>query len=113
MSSVAARGSKTQAIRDYMAANKDAMPKEIVAALKKTGVTVSPNLVSIIRSKMKTKKHKIGAVKAVPVEKQPFVMTSDELTAGVVFFRACAKDPKQAAQVIQVISRLDLETSLK
>lgn len=50
-----ARGSKTAAIKDYMAAHKGAMPKEIVAALKEKGIEVSPNLVSIIRAKMKVK----------------------------------------------------------
>ena len=33
-SMASARGSKSDAIRDYMAAHKGAMPKEIVAALK-------------------------------------------------------------------------------
>ncbi|MCE9608202.1 MAG: hypothetical protein K8U03_25230 [Planctomycetia bacterium] len=51
----AGRGSKTAAIKSYMAAHKGAMPKEIVAALKEQGVEVSPNLVSIIRAKLKVK----------------------------------------------------------
>ena len=54
-STTIARGSKSDAIRDYMAAHKGAMPKEIVAALKEQGVVVSPNLVSILRAKQKIK----------------------------------------------------------
>lgn len=50
-----ARGSKSDAIREYMAAHKGAMPKEIVAALKERGIVVSPNLVSILRAKQKVK----------------------------------------------------------
>jgi len=50
-----AHGSKSDAIRDYMAAHKNAMPKEIVAALKDQGIDVSPNLVSILRAKQKVK----------------------------------------------------------
>lgn len=50
-----ARGGKSAAIREYMAAHKNAMPKEIVAALKEKGIEVSPNLVSILRAKAKVK----------------------------------------------------------
>lgn len=50
-----ARGGKSAAIREYMAAHKGAMPKEIVAALKEQGIEVSPNLVSILRAKDKVK----------------------------------------------------------
>jgi len=50
-----AHGSKSDAIRNYMAAHKNAMPKEIVAALKDQGIVVSPNLVSILRAKQKVK----------------------------------------------------------
>lgn len=49
------RGNKSAAIREYMAAHKGAMPKEIVAALKEQGIIVSPNLVSILRAKQKVK----------------------------------------------------------
>jgi hypothetical protein len=59
-----ARGSKSAAIRDYMAAHKGAMPKEIVAALKEQGIEVSPNLVSILRAKMKVKGAKKKAASA-------------------------------------------------
>jgi len=50
-----ARGGKSAAIREYMAAHKGAMPKEIVAALGAQGIVVSPNLVSILRAKQKVK----------------------------------------------------------
>lgn len=49
------RGNKTAAIKEYLAANKGAMPREVVAALKEKQIEVSPNLVSIIRAKLKVK----------------------------------------------------------
>ena len=67
-----ARGGKSSAIREYMAAHKGAMPKEIVAALKAQGIVVSPNLVSILRAKQKvksarkTKKSEAGAGSGAP-----------------------------------------------
>ena len=45
-----ARGvNKSQAIRDYLAANPQATPNEIVAALKQQGIKVSQGLVSNVK----------------------------------------------------------------
>ena len=41
---------KSQAIRDYSAANPEAKPRAIAAALKKQGVNVTPEFVSTVRS---------------------------------------------------------------
>lgn len=41
---------KSAAVREYLKGNKQAKPKEIVAALKERGVDVSPNMVSMIRT---------------------------------------------------------------
>ena len=46
---------KSAAIREYLAANPEAKPKEIVAALADKGITVSPNMVSIVKAKTKIK----------------------------------------------------------
>src|SRR5579872_3872066 len=43
------RGAKTQAIRDYVAANPKQGPKDIVAGLKAQGITVKPGLVSAVK----------------------------------------------------------------
>ena len=43
---------KSAAIRDYVQANPDAKPKEIVDALSSQGVAVSPAFVSTIKSKL-------------------------------------------------------------
>lgn len=46
---------KSAAIREQLAGNADAKPKEVVAALAEKGITVSPNMVSIIKAKTKVK----------------------------------------------------------
>lgn len=47
---------KSEAIRDYYAANPTAKPKEVAEALSKQGISVTPAFVSTIRSTSKTKK---------------------------------------------------------
>ena len=55
---------KSQAIRDYYAANPNAKPKEVSAELKKQGVDVTPAFISTIRStsmkKPKSAKRSVG-----------------------------------------------------
>ena len=46
------RGAKSQAVRDYLTANKDAGPSAVVAALKEQGLSVSIAMVSGIKAKM-------------------------------------------------------------
>jgi len=50
------RGAKTQAIRDYVAANPEQGPKDIVAGLKAQGMTVKPGLVSAVKYGKKNRK---------------------------------------------------------
>lgn len=53
---------KSQAIRDYYAANPDAKPKQVVEALAAQGVDVSAAFVSTIKSTSLTKgSRKVGA----------------------------------------------------
>ena len=56
---------KSQAIRDYLGVNKNAMPKDIVAGLKEQGVEVSPNMASMVKAKMKIRRAKRQAKQAV------------------------------------------------
>src|SRR5687768_13689926 len=48
----APRGAKSQAVRDYLKANKDAGPTAVVAALKEQGLSVSTAMVSGIKAKI-------------------------------------------------------------
>ena len=45
--------SRSQSIRDYLTAHPNAMPKDVVAALKARGVLVAPGLVGLIKHSMK------------------------------------------------------------
>ena len=46
-------GTKSQAIRDYLSANKKAKATEVVAALAEKGVTVSTNMVYNLKARKK------------------------------------------------------------
>ena len=47
------RGAKSQAVRAYLQANPNAMPKAVVAAMAAKKIKVSSNLVSAIKAKLK------------------------------------------------------------
>jgi len=47
------RGTKSQAIRDYLAANKTAKASEVVAALAEKGITVSAPMVYSLKARKK------------------------------------------------------------
>ncbi len=60
---------KSQAVRDYLSGQPDAMPKEVIAALAKKGIEVSRILVSTVKSKVNktgTAKKVSAAVATVP-----------------------------------------------
>lgn len=59
-----AKVNKSAAIREYLNAHADARPKDIVAALAEKGITVSPNMVSIVKAKTKIKSARRHAVKS-------------------------------------------------
>lgn len=61
---------KSSAISTYLKANNGAKPKEVVAALSKQGLKVSPSMVSIIRAKAGVKKARRQATKAVAVHEK-------------------------------------------
>ena len=59
-----AKVNKSAAIREYLSAHADARPKDIVAALAEKGITVSPNMVSIVKAKTKIKSARRHAAKS-------------------------------------------------
>lgn len=65
-----ARGSRSQAIRDYLAENPTATPKTIVAGLKDKGIEVTEGLASVIKyggkKKKKTARGRGRSKKAAP-----------------------------------------------
>jgi hypothetical protein len=58
---------RSQSIREYLADHPNAMPKDVVAALKSKGVVVAPGLVGLIKFQMK--RGKGGAAK--PIRRGP------------------------------------------
>ena len=58
-------GNKTQAVADYLAVYPDASRKEVVEALRKQGITITPTHVGNIKSKLKQRGAERGAA-AVP-----------------------------------------------
>ncbi len=74
---------KSAAIRDYLKAHKGAMPKETAAALQANGIDVSPQVVSMVKAKMKIKKAQRRATQAV---------ASQDSTAGAQTCRVAGLD---------------------
>jgi len=67
-----ARVNKSQAIRDFLAADPDAAPKDVEAALAKEGIKVSSALICTVKSKVKAKgKPKKAATKKKTAAKKP------------------------------------------
>jgi len=56
-------GSKSAAIRDYIASNPNAKPKEILTALKASGIDVSVGLVSVVKYAKPKSGKKLGRPK--------------------------------------------------
>lgn len=78
---------KSAAVREYLAAHANAKPKEIVAALAEKGITVSPNMASIVRAKTKVKSARRQAAR--PAENgQASASSADGLDAALVLYQA-------------------------
>jgi len=90
-------GSKSQAISEYLASNKDASPKQIVEGLKEKGIEVSFGLASAVKykhpGKKKTSARKAKRVAAVKTE--PAVTGSDSIRQFI------AKNPTAGPKDIQ------------
>ena len=54
------RGAKSEAIREYLAANPGAMPKEVVIALKEKRLKVSAQMVSTLKGKANARGRRRG-----------------------------------------------------
>jgi hypothetical protein len=56
------RGQRSQAIRDYLSTHPSAGPKDVIAALKEQGVSVTVGLVSNVKYGGKKKKSRRGRI---------------------------------------------------
>jgi hypothetical protein len=91
-------GTKSQAISDYLASNKEAKPQQIVDALKEKGVQVSFGLASAVKYGTKGGKKKTSAKKAkriVAVKSQPAVTGTESIRQYI------SKNPKAKPKEIE------------
>ena len=74
------RGARSQAIRDYLAQNPDASPRQVVDGLKAQGIPVKETLVGSIKygKRAKAASRKKGAGRATP-SRANGTLTSDDL----------------------------------
>lgn len=82
-----AKVNKSAAIREYLKSNADAKPKEIVAALAEKEITVSPNMVSIVKAKTKVKSARRQAAKSAESGEKT-APRADGLDAALVLYQA-------------------------
>ena len=104
--------SLSQSVREYLQTYPSATPNEIVAALAKTGVKVSPGLASNVKytsgpgakKKTATKKRATGGKKRTVKRKKPSAQTVDitALQAAAKFVAAVGDADKAVAAVKQV-----------
>ncbi len=104
-----AKVNKSAAIRDYLKANKKAMPKQIVAALKEKGIDVSPNMVSIIKAKSKVKRARRQATAATAAHESGARSKSskaDGLDAALILYKAAQGQEAPATKIRAAFLRL-------
>jgi len=103
------RGVKSEAVRAFLKKNNRARPKEVVAALQKQGIDVSPNLVSIIRAKAGVKRARRTADQAVEAKDDMAGVKLDRavaLDAALTLYKAADGRETRAANVRDAFLRL-------
>jgi hypothetical protein len=95
----ATKVNKSALVREYLQTNKDAKPKEIVAALKEKGVEISPNMVSIIKAKAKVKRVKRQAKETKASADSSTGAQAAGLDAALTLYKAAQGHETQPAKV--------------
>ena len=99
---------KSQAVRDYLSAHPDAMPKDVRAALAKEGIEVSRVLVSTVKNKVNKK---VGTKQTAPVAAAPAALPAVErptTNGGTITL----EQVKKVAQAINTIGGFHRVTEL-
>jgi hypothetical protein len=100
---------KSKAVRDFMAANPAAAPKEVSETLTKQGIKVSPNYVSTVKGKSAARKGKRQRRhKAAEVASVKTGIGVPEIKAAFMLLKQCGgmkgvKEALAAAQEIQKV----------
>ena len=94
--------SKTQAVRDYLKANKKARNSEVVAALAKQGISITANYVGNIKAKHNKRRRAVRTVVAKGGVGIP------EVKAALAFLKATGSvaAAKQALAVAEDIKKI-------
>src|SRR3712207_5965797 len=94
---------KSAAIRAYLATNRKAKPKDVVAALAEQGITVSPQMVSTIKSKTKGRRGRPKRTRVAQVRENERGNGFVALDAALNFVEACG-GIGQAKQLIDKLA---------
>ena len=92
-----AKASKAAAVREYLKANPQAKGKAVVAALKVKGITISPNYVSMIKSKDLAKSSRKPGVP------ESDISSRGQLEMALELARACRWDFESARHFLGMI----------
>jgi hypothetical protein len=100
---------KSQAVRDYLSAQPDAMPKDVRAALAKEGIEVSRVLVSTIKSKLsKTGTTRKSAKKASVAEAAAPAVVEKPTNGGTITL----EQVKKVAHTIKMLGGIQRVTEV-
>ena len=96
-------GSKSAAIRDYIASNPNAKPKEILTGLKARGIDVSVGLVSVVKYAKPKSGKKPGRPKGT---KSARGLSADQLLAAKALADSLGgiKNTREALDLIEKLS---------
>lgn len=96
-----AKPNKSAAVREYLAANPTAKAKDVVEALKGKNIRISPNYVSVIKSKKLAKASR----------RRPGVATQDvsshgQLESALELARSCKWDFESARHFLGLVEKV-------
>jgi hypothetical protein len=103
------RETKSTAIRHYLQKHKQAKPKEVVAALRSEGISVSSNMVSLIRAHAGVRKARRKAREAVAGHDQEADAKRSRaaaMAAALTLYKAARGKKTDGADIGQAFLRL-------
>ena len=98
------RGYKSAAVRELLTQNPDMPVKDIVAALGQKGIAVKPNMVYLLKSKMKARKRRQQRKNAVATGDRAGVANPVELVRKVKDLAALAGGLHNLKQLVDVLA---------
>ena len=100
-----AKVNKSAAVRDYLKAHPGAKGKEVTEALKAQGIKISPNYVSVIKSKKGAKGQ--GRRKAAKKAGRPSSASSGgQIESALELARSCNWDFESARHYLGIVQKI-------